>query len=446
MKKFVSLLLVLCVVAALLPMSALAAETAVPKIRCFNGPNKSNFYVNPSATPSYIISKDDKTFVKWTEAEAPTDKYVKFELIAGTPNVVKATFKNFDIDNVAAGGYTNHSIVFQAADYDVEIVLEDNNSMIHGNSASIQCVNNGNVSITGSGSLYLEQKDQAAAALWVSGGDLLIKNTTLSLKVYPEGSPNSKHQAIMTTKGNVTIEGCKITSDTMGGSLVWLGPNADKPSQSITTDETRIITVKDSELEIKVHNGSAFSSAAPAVISNTTMKVSKTTSSGSAIFTPSPTFEGEHTVIAGLIKNAENLSKLKEYQASKVGQYTYVYLVPGVQNLIPETTTEPTEPPAVTQPEESKPAEITPEESTPAETTSKENNPVENKPAETTPATTAPAETTPATTAPADNSTNDGGNSGSPIAAIMITVLVMVALAGAAVATLIILKKKGIIK
>ena len=432
MKKIISLLLALCLLMALLPMSALAEE-AVPNIKCFNGPNKSNFSITPSATPSYIVSKADKTFVKWTGAEAPADNYVKFELIAGTPAVVKATFHNFDIYNVDAGGYTCHSIEFQAAAYDVEIVLEGKNSMVHGNSSSIKCTNVGNTTISGPGSMYLEQKDQASACLWVWDGDLLIKDTTLSLKVYPEGSPGSAHQAILSSTGNVTIEKCKITSDTMGGSLVWMGPRDSRNSrQNITDDTSRIITIKDCELDIKVNTGAAFASAAPAVISNTTMKVIKGSSSGRAIFVPAPTFEGEHTVIAGLAKNADKMDKLKEYQASKVGSYTYVYLVPGIQNLLPtEPTTEPTEPPAVTQP---------------ADTTPVETKPAETKPAETKPAATQPKETQPATQPTETTPVEDDATTGNPFQVVMITVLAMVGLAGIAVVALILLKKKGVIK
>lgn len=433
MKKLLSFILVLCLLAAVLPISAVAEE-AVPQIRCFNGPSKK-FSITPSATPSYIVSKEDKTFEKWNGAEAPTDNYVKFEMIAGSPTVVKATFHNFNIDNIAAGGYTCHSIEFLAAAYDVEIVLEGENSMIHGNSASIKCSNVGKTTISGSGSMYLEQTDQASAPLWVWDGDLLIKDTTLSLKVYPQGSVNSAHQGILSSSGNVTIENCKIKSDTMGGSLVWMGPKDSRNSrQNITDDTNRIITVKNCELEIKVNTGAAFAAAAPAKISNTTVTVTKTSSSGRAIFVPAPTFEGDYTVIGGLAKNANDFSKLKVYQPSKIGSYTFIYAVPGIQDLIPtEPTTAPTEPPVVTQPatEPTEPPVATNPATTPSETT----------PA-TTPSQAAPVETTPDATEPADTQEN-GGN---PIAAVMITVLVMVGLAAAAVVVLIILKKKGILK
>lgn len=307
--------------------------------------------------------------------------------------------------------------------------------MYHGRSASIKCSNNGNVTVTGSGSMYMDQNEQASAPLWIWGGDLLIKDTTLSIKVAPLSGTNSTHQGILSSTGNVTIDNCKITSDTIGGSLVWMGPKDAVSSRNKITDDTnRIITVKNSELDIKIHNGAVFASAAPAKISNTTMKVVKTSSSGRAIFVPAPTFEGEHTAIAGLAKNAENFSKLKVYQASKVGSYTFVYLVPGIQDLIPtEPTTAPTEPPVVTQP-----ATEPTEETTPVGVT----QPAQTKPAATQPQPTEPAGTTPKATESADTE----APSGNPIAAVMITVLVMVVLAAAAVVVLIILKKKGILK
>ena len=175
------------------------------------------------------------------------------------------------------------------------------------------------------------------------------------------------------------------------------------------------------------------------MISNTTMTVTKTSSGGSsrAIFVPAPTFEGEHTAIGGLAKNANDFSKMKPYQASKIGSYTFIHLVPGTVELIPtEPTTAPTEPPVVTQPVTQPTEETIPDVVT---------QPTETKPAATQPQATEPAETTPKATAPADTAdgSEEGGN---PIKAVMITVLAMVALAGAAVAVLIVLKKKGIIK
>ena len=181
----------------------------------------------------------------------------------------------------------------------------------------------------------------------------------------------------------------------------------------------------------------AFAAAAPAKISNTTVTVTKTSSSGRAIFVPAPTFEGDYTVIGGLAKNANNFSKLKVYQPSKIGSYTFIYAVPGIQDLIPtEPTTAPTEPPVVTQP-----ATEPTEETLPPVATNPATTPNETTPA-TTPSQAAPVETTPDATEPADTQEN-GGN---PIVAVMITVLVMVGLAAAAVVVLIILKKKGILK
>ena len=443
MKKLLSLVLAALLIVSLLPMSVLADEATPPatdqaQVKVYYGAKKTfTLTLKADTGAAYVVANDDGTYAQWTQAEAPTDKYVKFEYIAGTPGVAKATFKNFKVDSTEAGngGYTCHTFEFRSgAIYNVEIEVTGENSITQVKSASIKCSNEGTISIYGNGSLSLIQNGAASGAFWGNGGDLTVKDVTLNFAVDP-GS-NSAHHGIFMSTGSVTIDNVKSTSTIRGGGIIFIGTTdkeaggTGKGRSTLSTDANRTITIKNSNITVTAGTGSFCRSAAPAKISNSTLKLTKTSSSGSNIFVPAPAFEGDFTAIAGLAKNAEKLDKLKVYQEGKLGSYTYIYAVPGIVDLLPtEPTTEATEP-EVTEPE------VTVPETTVPETTA---------PEVTQPATTEPAETTPATTAPADT-TNDGEEGGNPLVTVVIVIGVLIVLAGGGVAALFILKKKGIIK
>ena len=448
MKKLLSLVLAALLIFSLLPLSALADEAApLPtdeaKVKVYYGAKKSfTLTLKADTGAAYVAVNEDGTFGKWTEAEAPTDKYVKFEYIAGTPGVAKATFKNFQVDasECGAAAYTAHTIEFlTGAVYNVEIELIGENSMIQTKSASIKCSNEGTISIYGGGSLSLTQTMAASGAFWGNAGDLSIKDVTLNFAVDP-GS-NSAHHCIFMAKGSVTMENVKIPSSSVrGGAMIFIGTTdkeaggTGKGRSTLSTDVNRTITIKNCDITATSGTGSLCRAAAPAKISNSTLKLTKTSSSGNNIFVPAPTFEGDFTAIAGLAKNAEKLDKLKVYQEGKLGSYTYIYAVPGIVDLLP------TEPevtvPDVTVPDETQPDETQPDATEPSVA------PTEPSVAPTEPATT-PTETTPSATEPVDTDAEEGGN---PLVTVVIIIGVLVVLAGGGVAALFILKKKGIIK
>ena len=466
--KILCALLALCLLVSLLPMTVSAANPDIT-VTFFNKGNKNDrdnktpgvyipLTIKPGDPAKYITTNAEGKMTEWTDtANAPTDNFVKLDYPADGAAKLKVTLKNVYINGQGTSdAYQAPAMEFGAGDYAIDMELVGVNKILDGCSAGIKYQASKGMTITGAGSLDINLNGSAAGALWVAGGDLLIKNTTMNFSVL-QGN-HSLHHAIFADKGNVAIEGSKITSVTDGGSLVYLGTTDDIAGKegagrfTLTTDTNRTIKIKNSEIDVKINqNRNAFNSASSAVISNTTLKITLGTSNG-PIFSPVPTFEGEYTAIAGLAKNAEKLDKLKVFEPKKTSSYTYFYMVPGVVELLP--TTAPTEPeatkpnatqpdatqpdatqpdatqPDATQPDATQPDAIQPDESKPADNGTKETSPVENK----------PGETKPATDTNTTGQDEEGPNKTLKI--VLIIVIVVVVAAGGTLAVLLVLKKK----
>ena len=442
MKKIFAIVLALCLFASLLPLTVMA-ENPTAKVTFRNAGIGGNhtMTLNPGET-KYLTTNDSLAFVKWTEAEAPTDKFIKLDYPADGKATLKVTFNNIDSDS-STDGYVADSIDFLAGDYAIEIELVGTNKMTQQNSAVIESRATKGMTITGSGSLEVNVTGSVHGSIINRGGDLVVKNTNLKFNVNPGNS--SYHHAFFAPapSRNVIIEGTKIESVTVGGRIVYMGTNDERIGRyTLDTDTTRTITIKNSEITAKGEK-TIFTSAAPAIISNSTLKL---TSSNAPIFSPAPTFEGEYTAIAGLAKNADKLDKLKIYDEKKLSSYTYMYIVPGIQDLLP---TEPeTTVPEITVPEETTPEITTPDATTPDATipdattpdaTTPESKPAQdNTPSESKPADNKPAESKPAQ---ADEDVEEDGEGNSLTVVLIIMIVVLVA-AGAAFGILIYLKKK----
>ena len=455
MKRALTLVLALLLMISLLPMTVLADEEAasatdLAKVKVYTA-KKTSFTLTLKADSgaAYVVVNEDGTYGKWTGEGAPTDKFMKLEYVAGTPSVVKATMQNFVADGSDAGSsaYTAHTITFLgSAVYNVELEVIGENAMTQDKSSSLKFDNEGTITIFGTGTLTLNQTGAAYSAIRGTYGDLTIKDITLNMTTEPGESNNSAHHCIFMAKGSVTLENVKGTSYSRGGDMIRLGltdkeaGGDGKGRSSITTDETRTITIKNCELKHTARTGGMCVAASAAKISGSTLTLSKNSSSGRKFFVPAPVFEGDFTAVGGLLKNADKPEKLKPYKESQLGNYTYMTVVPYATE---EETTEETVPEVVNpdnnNSEGNTPEDTTPENTTPENTTPENTTPAETKPAETTPATTAPAETEPV-------DTTDDAEGGNPLVTVVIIIVVLVVLAGAGVATLFILKKKGIIK
>ena len=308
------------------------------------------------------------------------------------------------------------------------------------------------------GTLTLNNSASVDGSIWARGGDLLLKNTQININCTIENT--SIHSAILSAKGNVNIEGCKLVTKTSGGALVFMGTMTEKVGRhTMDTATDRFIKIKDSEV---THTSKVrgFSSATPVSISNSTMTMTLTSTGSSAtLFNIAPTFEGEYTAIAGLAKNADKLDKLKEFNPKKLGSYTYFHMVPGIVQLLPtEPTTEPTTPdvttpdattpdattpdattPDATTPDATTPDATTPDATTPESKPAQDNPPSESKPAQD----NKPGESKPvqADKDEADNA-EDGGKKSNTLTIVLIVVIVLVVAAGGALGVMIYLKKK----
>ena len=425
MKKLFALVLALCLIVGLLPMAAMA-EGATAKVTFTSSTaSKISMSVEPGDT-AYVITDEEKQFVKWTEDAAPTDKFIKMEHSAdgATLNV---TFNNIDADSSESSTYHNYAVEFGSGDYAVVLNLVGVNKITEQSSSCIKNLNSKGLTITGSGSLELTCTGAPAGALWASGGDLLIKDTTVSAAVTTQTS--GWYHAILSSVGNVTIEGSKVNMTVHGGAFIHYGIDSKKDgSKKTSTDETRKLVIKDSEITGKKTSGNTgFRTTSPATIINSTLEC---TIYSAPIFGKTPILEGDFIAMAGAKE-----SKAKEYLTSNKSLWNsakYMKLYPGKSTL--------TDTPEETNPAETTPVETTPVETTPVETT---------KPVETTPVeTTKPVEETKPveTTAPVEDNKNDDATeekSGSPLKIVLIVLIALVVLGGGAVAVILILRNKN---
>ena len=456
MKKILTLVLAALLIISLLPLSVLAEEAPLPtdqaQVVIYYAPQKKNFTLTLKADTgaAYVAVNEDGTYGQWTGAEAPADKYVKFEYIAGQPATVKATFKNFNVDctDIGNSGSSCSTMSFRegGAPYNTLIELIGDNSIIQSRAACISLGSKGNATITGSGSLTLSSSEggDSVGSLRSASEELLIKDTTVNFNL---GKAATGLKNGIVGHGSVTLDNVKSNSTLFRGCMIFLG-TAAKTEFMYAEDSKYKVTIKNCDINLVSDAGTFCAGGAKPVISNSTLKLTKRVGGSRAFFVPAPVFEGDATVIAGLSQNAEKLDKLKVYKESNLSNYTYIYAVPGIVDLLP-TEPEVNEPevnePEVNEPEVNEPEVNEPEVTEPEETTPETTVPQVTEPAATEPNATEPNATEPAATEPVDT-TDDGEEGGNPLVTAAIIIGVLVVLAGGGVAALFILKKKGIIK
>ena len=466
-KKILCVLLALCLFASLLPMTALAADPDIT-VTFFNkgtitdrDNNTPGIYmpvtIKPGDPAKYIVTNAEGLMTEHTGDTAPADNYIKLEYPADGAANLKVTLKNIYIDSLIKNdAYHRPAIEFGAGAYSVNMELIGDNKIIDARSACIKNINDGGLTITGTqnSSLTLQMgtsgtEGASAAALWAEGGNLVIKNTTLNFEITTSSS--SQHNSILSTKGNVLLENVTIKNKTNNkGKLVFTGlATAKEPRYTIDTDATRTVTIKNCNIDSQT-GGTMIRTVAPVTIINSTIKATGKAplfEGKSEESFNKPTMEGEYSGACGDKKNAEKPTKWKELgeNMKNVKNYTFLYIVPGKVDLIPE--------PETTVPEETTPVETTKpvednktEETTPVETTTpvEETQPVEaTKPVEETKPVegTKPVEETKPVTDSKDDASEE--KSGSPLKIILIILIVLVVLGGGAVAAILILRNKN---
>ena len=264
-KRILCVLLALCLFASLLPMTALAADPDIT-VTFFNKGIKADvenktpgiyisLTIKPGDPAKYITTNAEGKMTEHTDATAPADNFVKLEYPADGAANLKVTLKNVNIDGTGANdAYHAPSIEFGAGAYSVNMELIGDNKIIDGRSACIKNNNDGGLTITGAGNLTLQMGTAdsfgaAAAALWATGGDLVIKNTTVNFEIYTATS--SQHNSILSAKGNVLLENVTIKNKTNnGGKLVFTGlATANDPRYTIDPDANRKVTIKNCNIE-----------------------------------------------------------------------------------------------------------------------------------------------------------------------------------------------------
>ena len=428
MKRAITLALAMLLLISLLPLTAMAEGTEI-QVKLFGQGSSSNVQKLTAGDIVFFTYSDALEYVKWTDKEnAPTDKFVKLE-VSEDGATLNVTLQNLEIQNTQSS-YTKPALHFVAGDYAVNITLIGSNKLSSGNSACIKAENTKGITITGDGTLELYNNSSAAACLWLLAGDLLIKNTTMNITMAQNNS--SLHHAIFSSAGNVTIEGTKLTTTTDGGACVFFGTTDARDGRSTPdTNPDRKLVIKNSEITATgVNKGKLFVTASAPTISGSTLKL---TAKQPNLFTTAPVFEGDYTAIAGLAKNAADFSKLKVYKESQLSSYTFIYVVPGIVELIP------------TEPAETEPVETQPKETEPA-ATQPNQQPVATQPAATEPAATEPAATQPATEPAATTLTEPAGQDDDAAGGSSMTVLIILAVlilaAVAAFSVIIILQQK----
>lgn len=474
-------LLALCMIASLLPMTVLAADPDITVTFFNKGTNTERdnktpgvyiaLTIKPGDPAKYIVVNAEGHMTEHTDATAPADKFVKLEYPADGAANLKVTLKNININSMCANdAYHAPSIEFGAGAYSVNMELIGDNKIADGRSACIKNNNDGGLTITGSkdSSLTLQMGTAdafgaAAATLWANGGDLVIKNTTVNFEIYTTTS--AQHNSILSAKGNVLLENVTIKNKTNnGGKLVFTGlATANDPRYTIDPDATRKVTIKNCNIE-SATGGTMFRTVAPVVINNSTIKAT----GGAPLFegkekdsANNPVIEGEFSGAYATKANATKQNKWKALTAdnmSKLKSAGFVYIVPGIVELVPtEPTTEPaptTKPTTgnndTTKPttkDEDEATQPTTEETVPDETKNEATQPTTADKNEATNPTIADKNeaTKPATSDKDDNKTDDATEekSGSPMKVILIILIVLIVAGGAAVGVILFLRSKN---
>ena len=483
-KKILCVLLALCLFASLLPMTALAADPDITVTFFNKGTNTERdnktpgvyiwLTIKPGDPAKYITANAEGYMTEHTGDTAPADNFIKLEYPADGAANLKVTLKNIYINGMTANdAYHAPSIEFGEGAYSINMELIGDNKIVDGRSACIKNNNDGGLTITGAGSLAMQMGatdsfGAAAAALWANGGDLVIKNTTVNFEIYT--STSSQHNSILSAKGNVLLENVTIKNKTNNtGKLVFTGlATANDPRYTIDPDANRKVTIKNCNIE-SATGGSIFRTVAPVVINNSTIKAT----GGAPLFegkekdvANNPVIEGEFSGAYASKANATKQNKWKALTAdnmSKLKSCGFVYIVPGIVELVPtEPTTEPepTTKPTTGNNDTTKPTtkdedevtQPTTEETIPDETQNEATQPTTADKNEATQPTTADKnEAAKPTTADKDdekddNKTDDATEekSGSPLVKVILIILIVLVVAGgAAVGVIFYLRSKN---
>ena len=296
-KKILALALAVIMIISLLPITALAADTPMPKVTV-KGNGKASIHsggLTGKADSILFIQTVDGRLVK--VAEEPADNYMKF-FYNKTENVLEILFKNIDYRTTVAesalltiGANSNYTGYF-----DVEITLEGTNvieSTSTGNELSIG--NLGTCTITGSGSLRFVSSLGSGAPInrnKTNSGELIIKDTTL----YLENTYTSASTAVIVNNNKVTIENSDVT---VNGGLKNRGIVTSTKFNETPTNAEYGVTVKDSDFTY-VATGAAYGiwTVGPIVFDNSNIQMDRGEQNNSNLFNRAPQLIGNYSEVS----------------------------------------------------------------------------------------------------------------------------------------------------
>ena len=189
-KKLLGLLLALCLIIGMLPMTTLAASTepaAWACVRLVQDGVDCYLYGSNGGRIDYAKTVDGKVI---TEGASESDYNIK---IAMEDSVLKITLKDayFYCDSqnnhIMTVGYAARDInEVDTTNYSVEVTLIGENKIENTAAQRFMINKNNGTTFTGPGSFYMEGNN--INVIHYYGGDLTIKNTTFSLLQNGAGS------------------------------------------------------------------------------------------------------------------------------------------------------------------------------------------------------------------------------------------------------------------
>ena len=434
MKKILSVLLVLCMVAILLPAAALTAEAAAPekyvRIKVENngayfwyydgvdakGENINKYYTEGTAAIYATTTADgivaDGTADNWN---------LKFEWPAGGKPVL--TLKGATLK-----GAKSRTPLSVTGNVDCTVCVETD-STITSYGTGLHLSNVGVATLTGPGKLTITTTDGSCIAFVGSASNPkgtagLIKDANLDL--YPTGASTGRC-GINFYGGDLTVDNSKIniTGDKDRSVGIWGYCHVTKDDSGKITKIIgywREMSLDETERNLIIQNGSVVTAKtavkAYGCTGSVIIKDSTVEGESKYVFGRKPVLEGEYTAVGGA-----KADKPVEYMVSKATTYKYFKVVPGKVDLgelgvVTQPTTEPTTAPTT--------------EPTTAPTTEPTTAPTTEPTVEaTTPATNEATEpgtddtTKPDATEPGDTTGDEGGMSPATLAVLICTVVIV---------------------
>ena len=323
MKKFLSALLVICMMAIMLTGTVSAADPKQAFVR-FNGIDyaKNNIIrvdalVNEGET-MYFLTNDDGLAYK--DGASASNYNIKFEYPkGGTPTLY---LKNANLigqfDTPISVGRSKDDkkgiteirtfdfILYVEAESTVHSLIKDASKDICGPSA-IAFNNKGLATITGPGKL--NAIGDTNNGIVKSGGDLLIKNANINAQALIRHSWGTRHP-IWCNNGAITIENSTLDLYSIAGACIW---SSEEYKERI--GEKHDITLKNSKIKcVSDRHSTEFGvigTMGKIYVDNTDLEIISTGANGGPIraFSPKPTLSNV-TAIAG--KTQDNATEYNE--------------------------------------------------------------------------------------------------------------------------------------